>query len=175
MSKVSDDIKIYFPGVKKEKFRHNLRRKETALKKKERMSFAKNNIYGYGRGYWIKDPKIWERVKKTYPAHIETKKELIEYRTVINRQDSYEEDENGDLKVRYKRIGIYDKKEEYIPEETITIGYTLKENEREPYLRRINISKRSLKKITNRKVRHNNNIGNGSNYKRNYDIALEIW
>ena len=177
MSKVRDDLNIFFPGVKKEKFIHKLSRKETAYKKRTRMFLAKNRAYKHC-GYWIKDQEsIWVRNKKVCPAHTEVKKDLIEYRRVINRKDFYEEDEDGNLLLSYSTIGIYDEKEEFVPEHTYISGWTHKLTDIEPYLKRINIGKRKkeFKKISNRKIRNCKNLGNNSNYKKYFDIAWAIW
>ena len=157
------------PGVKKSKLIASLRRKETAKKKRDRI--ANEDIYRYGRGYWVREEKRVGHYKIVeVPEHTEVVREyhhkLIKF---INADNEVEEKWVSIPTITEKIIPARRYKacvgSEYIPVPAVP--------------RRINTSKiqQFCKKQTARKVRRKplEEVYENSSYKRLVDLAYELY
>lgn len=167
MSKIKDYNDVY---GRKEKLRHRLRRKESANKKISRLNKAKNGEYSYGCGYYVREEKA-RGVYRTevIPAHTEEKTTLV-----VDEYTRVEIDENGKPVTVTRRE--YKRKTELVevPERKVRRCVKMYWDNLPPVPRRINVRKKWYKKMAARAVRRAD-VGDGSSYKRVYDIAWSIW
>ena len=164
MSKVKNGYKN---AHEKSKLRRNLRRKETAYKKRDRINKANNNVYSYPCGYYIKDEKrINEYILVDVP---ETTVNV--YDCSFERQIHYEiiDGELYEHEVAVPVHKIIGKKTIPAHKKRKWIGCYYKDVPEIP--RRINVTKKYYKKTSNRKVRYSKD-----NYKRgDYKKVFDLW
>lgn len=160
------------PGVRKSKLIASLRRKETALKKKDRFKKAANGEYAYARGYWVKDEKYVGHIAIDHiPAHVEEKQEYryITIKYINNNGEISEKTYRMPFVTERKFIPAHDRKRRYG-------GEYVKIPER---LRRANSTniQKYCKKLTARKVRRKplEEVYDNSSYKRLVDLQWELW
>jgi len=159
------------PGVKKSKLIASLRRKETALKKKDRFKKAANGEYAYARGYWVKDRKYVGHIAIDHiPEQVEEKKE---YRYITIKYI----DDNGEISEKTYRMPFVTERK-VIPAHDRKRHYGGEYVEIPKRLRRANSTniQKYGKKLTARKVRHKpvEEVYDYSSYKRLIDLAWMI-
>ena len=141
----------------KAKLRHNLRRKETAKIKKDRIE----NKNFSNKFYVKKDRGIYEKVTKIIPAHQEMQSRIVLQRCYhVNRDGTVE---TWSEPICRKELVM-------VPEQTRTYSRYIGNKDIKPYIKqRSRRSKKWLRKVSNRKVRHAK-CGNYSGYKKVYDL-----
>lgn len=168
MSKVKGFIDVY---DRKEKLRHSLRRKESALKKASRMRSANGGAYSYGCGYYVMSERKQAKYKtEVVPAHTEEKRKVFFERVPVY-------DTEGKV-LFFTTRPRYETETVRVPERKVRKCIHYSWEPITPYLRRINIPKKSYKKMAARKVRRESKrieLSDGASYKRMWDIAWEIW
>ena len=160
------------PGVRKSKLIASLRRKETALKKKDRFKKAANGEYAYARGYWVKDEKYVGHIAIDHiPEHVEEKKA---YRYVNIRYIN----ELGEVDEKIVAIP-YIAERKVIPAHDRKRRYGGEWVEIPKRLRRANSTniQKYCKKLTARKIRRKplEEVYDNSSYKRLVDLQWELW
>ncbi len=160
------------PGVRKSKLIASLRRKETALKKKDRFKKAANGEYSYARGYWVKDSKyVGHIVIDHIPEQVEEKTEY-KYITIKSL------DVNGEITEKIYRVPVITERK-VIPAHDRKRHYGGEYVEIPKRLRRANSTniQKYCKKLTARKVRRKpvEEVFDNSSYKRLVDLQWELW
>ena len=162
-------IKIKTNPHMKAKLRASLRRKEENRIKNKRMRNAQSSIYSYyNGGYFIRNQR---RVGK-HLTIIVPEKEITDYEIIEQKKILY--DENGEpytyTAKRFRPIKTVVPAHE---ERTRSFkGYIAVK----PYLKRFGSGKPHYKKMANERIRNtNNDIKNGSHYKKFYDIKWNLW
>jgi hypothetical protein len=159
------------PGIKKQKLIAKMRRRETAMKKKDRLNKVIGDVYSYGKGYFIHEGKYINHYKNTYmPEHTKIEKSYTKVYT-------YKLDEDGNIVkgVKYRPVAI----EKVIPACTIRnlIDKEYVSLPKRPI--RINTSnvQKYCKKLTSRKLRRRpiDELYNNGSYKRLVDLEWELW
>jgi hypothetical protein len=163
MSKVKGEIF----DLNKTKLRGNLRRIETAKKKKQRLKNVKNNVYPYGKGYYIRNEKeVDTYTTVTIPEHEEDIYHF-ERRTETIWTDEGSYDITVPVKIvtgkkivpeRTVRRRIHT---EWIPIPERCIHYRLKIKD--------------YRKFANRRIRNSKEVFRNGDYKKAYDIEWQYW
>ena len=168
MSKVKNGYKN---PHEKSKLRRNLRRKETIFKKNTRRKNAENNVYHYGRGYYIEH------------GHFENEYGIVEVpEKKIPIIEYFKED------YFYYDYDLCDYCWGYVWKERI-IGYKIIPSHKKRVkvrsaiwvetpnrLTRVYIDdKKYFKNQSNRKIRRDNKVYQNGEYKKVYDVAWSIY
>ena len=161
-----------FSGHEKEKLRHKLRRKESYKKNRDRTEASNQNVYSYGRGYWIKNERReGKKICEVIPAHKESIQKITGYVEKVN----YWRDKEG-----YTHRGftynspIYSYETINIPEKMVVKRRWSEYVQIKPYLKRSHTKKKWYKRMAAKAARKTE-LSNGSNYKRAYDLTWALW
>ena len=156
----------------KSKARRELRRSESEKIRKNRIRSASNNIYGYPRGYWIRNDKwVGERYTTKVPGQYYDKKVRIgdDIRQIIYINQRGEECTMDDVFPIYKWDTVF-----VGEHEVIKTRHKLVEL-KAPVLKRIWIAKSWYKKQAAKAARRARGLSNGSMYKKVYDMYNTLW
>lgn len=159
-------------GIPKQKLIRRNRRIETKKKKNQRMRDCRNGTYNYG-SYWIQEETYCRKYEPVLVPERQVEKGHYEYKSVPVK------DMKGE-------ILYYISLPEYIVDKVITIPEHMGKqfvnsywvSLKSPMLRRSDFSKKKYRKIAARRFRRLDplaDVSNGSNYKRYYDLAWEIY
>lgn len=154
----------------KEKDKKRLRRIKNIKKDKKRKENIKNGVYRYGYGWYLKDWRLKYKYKTVeVPAKTVIKEEIVGWKPGVTYYK-----ENGEIYSEDILVPIIEKRVVTIPKHNKRIVVSRQYENIEPYLKRINISKKYHKKCSAKKARKTD-FPDGSGYKKIYDIEWAIW
>lgn len=164
MSKVK--INSSNPNVRKSKLRRNLRRIETAKKKKDRIKKYHQNVYPFMTGYYVRD----KRYQRSYET-VTIPEKIIEDFVIEDWKYVHGYNDEGRLISVYKRVF------KTIPEHDVRKCVSYDEIDIPERPIRINTNLKAYRKIAARKLRRKpiDEIYNRGNYKKACEVKWLLW